>query len=432
MKKSLFNIEIPFQDKCILFNTLSQKTIILNKQLIDLYLNNWDKIVTLHPTLYSALVENCMFISDAEEELTKAKELIHNTDFSEESYRLIINPTMDCNFKCWYCYENHIKGSRMDTKTVENIKKLISKILNEKKIKEFRLSFFGGEPLLYFDQVIKPIIQYSAKLTQYKEVKLITHITSNGYLLTSTSLATIEKLHIDSFQITLDGDRKTHDTIRYITLEQGSYNKIISNIKALISIGVQVILRMNYTLQNIDGMKSIIEDLCNLSEIEKTKIIFSLNHVWQDKENKSNELNEKVSKIKDYAKENGFSTGSVLRSDTVRYSCYADKFNQAVINYNGLVYKCNARNFIPDNAEGVLSDTGEIEWNSKFYKRMDAKLKNKPCLNCPIMPMCGGGCRQKALENENKEYCLFDYDFNKKREFIKDYLFNDTLEFTKK
>ena len=40
-----------------------------------------------------------------------------------QSYQLIINPTLECNFRCWYCYENHKKGHMNET-TVENIKKL--------------------------------------------------------------------------------------------------------------------------------------------------------------------------------------------------------------------------------------------------------------------------------------------------------------------
>lgn len=30
--------------------------------------------------------------------------------FSNRKYKLVINPTLECNFACWYCYEKHPQG----------------------------------------------------------------------------------------------------------------------------------------------------------------------------------------------------------------------------------------------------------------------------------------------------------------------------------
>lgn len=429
MKSSRFNIFIAHEDKWILFNTLSQKTMIISPELKDIFNNCNENISQVHPTFYDALILNKMLIPDMENELEEVQKLIHNIDFAEDSYRLIINPTLDCNFHCWYCYENHIKGSRMSSKTIEKVKLFINRITEHEKLKEFRLSFFGGEPLLYFKQVIKPIMQYAIEVTRNKDIRLISHITSNAYLINSTILSSLKELRVHSFQITLDGDKEMHDKTRYIAPQIGSYNKIIQNIKSLVSIGIYVILRMNFTKENIDGMKTIIDDLSDLSMADKKLIILSLNQVWQDKKTENDDIYAKVANIKDYAKQQGIHTNSVLSSDTVRNSCYADRFNQAVINFDGLVYKCNARNFVAQKAEGILSDSGEIVWNSLFYKRMGIKLKNKPCLNCAILPMCGGGCRQYSIEHEQRDYCLHDFNEEKKIRFVKEVLFNDSLEF---
>lgn len=188
---------------------------------------------------------------------------------------------------------------------------------------------------------------------------------------------------------------------------------------------------MNYTHENIDGMKNIIDDLSTMSDSEKQLIILSPNQVWQDKKEKDETICAKILNLKEYAKENGINTNSALSTDTVRNSCYADKYNQAVVNYDGKIYKCNARDFSSQQPEGTLTASGEIEWNNLHNQRMDVKLKNKPCLACSILPMCGGGCRQYALEHINQEYCILDFDENKKLEFIKEFLFSDSLTFNR-
>ena len=39
-------------------------------------------------------------------------------------------------------------------------------------------------------------------------------------------------------------------------------------------------------------------------------------------------------------------------------------------------------------------------------------------MSCKILPLCNGGCSQSALENIDKEYCVFGFDENKKQDVI--------------
>lgn len=50
-----------------------------------------------------------------------------------------------------------------------------------------------------------------------------------------------------------------------------------------------------------------------------------------------------------------------------------------------------------------------------------AKLNNKPCQTCPILPLCGSGCSQVAFESNGKEYCVYDFDIEKKKEVVKEH-----------
>lgn len=45
--------------------------------------------------------------------------------------------------------------------------------------------------------------------------------------------------------------------------------------------------------------------------------------------------------------------------------CYGDHANHFIVNYNGDLYKCSARDFTKENREGVLTSDGDLEWNEK-------------------------------------------------------------------
>ena len=129
----------------------------------------------------------------------------------------------------------------------------------------------------------------------------------------------------------------------------------------------------------------------------------------------------------DAAREMGFNVSSGTMN-TVLNSCYGDHRYHATLNYNGEAFKCTARDFTTLNSEGLLTGNGSIIWNEKYEKRLSSKFKNKPCLECTILPMCGGGCSQQAIEHEGRDYCVNDFDENKKLQLVKNRFFEILAE----
>lgn len=411
LKASRFNSFIPFEGKMVSFNSFTQKFLVLESELLDLYNaasieGDFHGLREIHPEFFWELKKNEFLIEDHVDELQKVKDLRKKVDFDETKYELVINPTMNCNFKCWYCYESHIKGSKMDSETMLKIINHIDYVIeNNPSLEDFQISWFGGEPMLYFDKVIKPIVKHAFDKCQDHGIEFNSDFTTNGYLVREEMIPFFQEYNINLFQITLDGVREKHNTVRFTAGEKGTYDKIIENIKRLVRAGLSVGVRINYVGETLDQIEEIIQDFADLSPEDKAYIMFSFHNVWQD----SGPHVEKLEKVVTNFWRNDFYTNSFFNTmDSLRSSCYADKKNHSTINYDGEVYKCTARDFKKDEVEGKMLDTGKIAWNQKFEDRMNSKFKNSPCTSCRIQPICNGGCSQQALEQEGLDYCVVE------------------------
>lgn len=421
MKTSQFNTFFTYKSNIIGYNSFSNDFVILEPELYELYNAAKNEGIVglseIHPEFYNVLIDKGFIVNTEINEVDKVKELVEKIDQDNSFYQLVINPTMNCNFKCWYCYETHIKDSKMTSIEISKVIKHVEYIINSQPLKEFHISWFGGEPLLYFNQTVLPILKESNKLCNEKKIKFSSGFTTNGFLINENILEECNNYGVDAMQITLDGHRKRHNEVRFVNNERGSYDEIIVNIKKCLSSKIKIICRLNISKETLsDNLQNIITDFSNITSDQKEFLTFSFNKVWQE----GIDLDDEILSLIDYFKSFGYKTQFDKYLNMVEDSCYADKRNHATINYNGEVFKCTARDFTSDNREGVLREDGKIEWSEKFEMRMNAKFKNPPCLECRILPICNGGCSQNALENIDNEYCVQNFDEEKKTNIIRD------------
>ncbi len=45
-------------------------------------------------------------------------------------------------------------------------------------------------------------------------------------------------------------------------------------------------------------------------------------------------------------------------------------------------------------------------------------------MECKILPICGGGCTQQAIENSERDYCVYDFDEERKLTLVKNKFFH--------
>lgn len=413
MKYSRYNSILKVDENHhILYSAMSDQFIILKQSAYqDIFAYDANSLAEHNKKLYSQMLSVKGIVDDLCDEKQLVLNKIKRTDNDDTAYHLHINPTVDCNFRCWYCYEEHVKGSKMTPEVLVSVKKLISNILNNQiNLKTFNLSFFGGEPLMYFNVIAKPLIEHVNTLCLPKDIKVNLHFTSNGFLLNNTIIDFLRDKNV-CFQITLDGGKNTHDSTRYTKKGLGSYDVIIRNIKRLVEANSYVILRINYTSSNIFNVSSVLNDLCDIKNYYKRNITVDFQKVWQDNDAEKNDaviqcLNEN---IRLFSSE-GFRVSSHKVLDSVTNSCYGDKRYHALINYNGEVFKCTARDFTSQNRSGYLSSNGTIMWEQdSLEKRLALKFSKSSCHKCRIAPLCGGGCCQRAHESKYGEQCMYSY-----------------------
>lgn len=426
MKYSQFNSIIPYENKFALYNAFEKKVIFLDPKLKNVLIyeiqNGIDNLKSLHPSFYEYLSENHFLVKEDIDEIEEIKKFVYTIDENKKKYDLTINPTLNCNFKCWYCYETHIKHSKMNADIVSRVKKLMRKIFQNKELEEFNLSFFGGEPLLYFEKSIIPIIEELILITKKNNKQFAIGFTSNGYLINDSFINYFNDKQLKPhFQITLDGYRENHDKVRFVNPTKGSYSTIINNIKKLVENEMFVRVRINFTDENIEDAYKVADDLSTIGkEIANKYLLIDFHRVWQN--NKLDNIDIVVERNVEIMRNRGLNVkSSSYCTDTVRGSCYADKRNSAVINYNGDVFKCTARDFKTGNREGFLTEEGNIVWeNDALERRMKAKFNNRPCLTCRLLPLCNGSCSQQALENSGiRDFCIYSFNENEKDKVIK-------------
>lgn len=318
--------------------------------------------------------------------------------YNSKVLRLTILPTINCNFRCWYCYEQH-EPSLMKEDNILSILKFAKTEIEIKHIKKVVLDWFGGEPLLRFYQIVYPLSKALKSFCDEHHVDILITMTTNGSLINKDVAIKMKEIGLEQLQITLDGGKENHNKVRYSHAIRDSYKVIVNNIHLLCKIldKPNIILRINYTSENIDSTYSILDDF---DEDTRKFILISPHIVWQESY-KMSDLSAKVTQLKKYAYEKGYCIRNPSLSRRCM-SCYTENMEQFVINYDMNVYKCTARDFNKKFCVGKITEAGKFEPNELYYRyyTTSSPFVCKECLKCDLLPSCiySSSCLQKKIE----------------------------------
>ncbi|SDC74087.1 radical SAM/SPASM domain-containing protein [Geotoga petraea] len=407
MKVSKYNVITKMnKDNYILCN-------ILYKSIISYKKDEHEKIllglkgISKFPEINKILFDNNFVINDEVNEEEIIINFMKKRILNENTLNLTIFSTLDCNFKCVYCYQNHIKESNLSSENINYIIKFIERKINSKN--NINLSWFGGEPLMNFKNIEK-LNSYLIK--KYPKKRFISSIITNGYLLSEKiSDKLIRDLKVRNFQITLDGNKSSHNKRRFLKNNKNidTFNQILNNLIYILKKykdNVFVNLRINIYSQMSEND---LDFLFYLSEF-KNNIFVSLNPIHNNpgenpglNEN-SSKIIKKIINLYKYVKKLGFSTKEWFYENKYN-SCTSGMKNSYFILPNREQIICTGVDFEKNNIIGQINKNGIIETYSgrnNFNKNIDI---DDECLNCKVLPICLQGC--DYIRNiKNKKVCI--------------------------
>lgn len=404
-KLSKYNNYVSYENGMICFNSMNSSLFKISMSMYDNFCKNENNLLELEknePILFETFIKTGFLIEKDVCELSIISFRNKLAVFKTKNYHLTINPTMSCNFKCWYCYET-LKAGSINADTEEKIRRHITELITQNKISSLNLNWFGGEPLICFDDCVYKLSIEFKELCRKKQIPFTNGITTNGYLISEAMIKKMKEIELKDFQITLDGNRESHDKTRILINGNPTFDQIVSNINLLCEQidDVRVVVRINFTDKTLINIRDIIK---YFPKKNRNKISIAFQRIWQtftDEYKVSTQLKEEVN----FFREQGFHSNLKGLNPLSTHKCYADRYNQAVVNYDGNVFKCTARDFIEVNRDGYLDGDGTIKWDMKKITKRFGKstFDNEKCLNCKLLPLCMGPCSQKVIEEGDIE-----------------------------
>jgi len=246
VQASQFNVRVPLPERgeMFLMNTLTDAQLLVSDEVVSLLdglserhggHDPLDALTDEERETVDELVANGFIVSDGDADRHALDSFFETVREDTSELRVTVLTTLQCNFACDYCFQgDHGDYNKFAHKmTLADAARVVAWIegrLDALKSSKCSVTFFGGEPLLNLP-VMYEIAERVWELTQARGVRMIVNIITNGLLLTPDVVDRMAPFGLNGVKITLDGDRPMHDRMRPLRGGQGTFDRIIDNIR---------------------------------------------------------------------------------------------------------------------------------------------------------------------------------------------------------
>lgn len=301
----------------------------------------------------------------------------------------VIMTTLDCNARCFYCYEKGIPHISMTEKNAI----ATSEYIQRHSTNKVKLTWFGGEPLL--NTVIIDLI--CQKLNDFG-ISYFSHIITNGLLITKDIVdKAINVWKLKRVQITLDGTEQVYlRTKAYINSQGNEFQTVLDNIEVLLNSKIAVNIRLNQDAYNTEDLLVLLDLLHNRFGSNPYLTIYN-RLLFNFKGDYTQKQIDCYYKLKSKLNAWGYLKGYKSLNGIINHQCMADSNHALVITPSGLIGKCE--HFTKEKMIGSIFTEG---FDPLVLQMWDERYnRQKECNSCPLYPTC---IRIKMCPNQ-KKYC---------------------------
>lgn len=222
------------------------------------------------------------------------------------------------------------------------------------------------------------------------------------------------QLGIRAMQVTVDGNRITHNRRRKMIDGRETFDIIINNVNTALRKGIRITLRMNIDEENKDDVSEVLEEI----EPEFRNLVYvSIANIFQNKEMIS------TYSLLRQAMQKGFMVHDRWNH---YFHCHACLKNAIVLDTDGNILLCSNTG-AGEKRMGYLETDGRLcmEREEAYYKiKMLSARENAECRDCVELPYCIAGCKYQRMGQNNrclgkqgdglslKERALLDYYYD--------------------
>jgi len=307
----------------------------------------------------------------------------------------------------------------------DGVARWIEHRLDEVKPEKFVLTFFGGEPLLNLP-VMYHLAERCAALSEKRGVRQLINIITNGLLLTREVVDRLNPYGLNGIKITLDGDRDTHNRMRPLRGKQGTFDRIIENVRQVADV-VPITIGGNFDESSVDSYPDLLDFLKEQEFSDKiakinfkpiirapepaaAKGVIPLMAVTGDGKplagtcmtsagagklsggssicDSCHFVDEKMAYLRDETRKRGFHTPDGVHMGP----CEIHRRHAYTIGPEGSLYACPGFTGDAQQSTGHVDGREEV-WRQAAADRFERLNPHKEeCGDCSFIPVCGGGC----------------------------------------
>jgi uncharacterized protein len=356
-----------------------------------------------NPALLAALARLGLVVPRAADERGREHARFLATKASGRKLLLTIAPTMGCNLRCTYCFQQEMaRAPTMRPEIQEGLVEFVSR--KAEGADRLAVQWFGGEPLLAYDTVLA-LSERFQRACRERGVGYHSEMLTNGTLLDDEIVASFPSIALRAVQFPLDGMPATYAARKRVSPKKAEefYERLAGYLPAVVEATGSVTIRINVDRDNAAEAKDVVRFFAERG-VRDQRIDFRLGF-----------LNTSRGVI-DCIPHNCLSTGEFAdleidfcyflaaagyrvfgRPEILDYPCAAVVRESYAIGPDGRIGKCVPAigtdetvfsRIYPGEVERTLAETAEP---GQPFADFDP-FETGTCRECSLLPACLGSC----------------------------------------